>query len=81
MSSLADQACYTLLSNPQEGNFDNEQDIKNWLGTLCNSLCYSHFVKLIIYYCSRVGWVGLIGLSVVSVSYTFFRFILDHKVF
>ena len=32
MASLAEQACYTLISNPHEGDFPNEQDLKNMLG-------------------------------------------------
>jgi len=32
MTSLAEQSCYTLIANPQEGDFPNDQDLKQMLG-------------------------------------------------
>ncbi|KAF6039763.1 COPB1 [Bugula neritina] len=31
MTSLAEQSCYTLIANPQEGDFPNDQDLKQML--------------------------------------------------
>ena len=42
MTSMADQPCYTLMTNPQEGDFPNEQDLKNDLGRLLPEVSPSH---------------------------------------